>query len=56
VIFYAATSMRNEICGVIEPWLHGAIQAPGTRFVFPVTTIAFTLLPEQHQFVALDRP
>jgi hypothetical protein len=28
--FYAATSMRNVIWGVIEPWLQCASRAPGT--------------------------
>ena len=28
--FYAATSMRNVIWGVIEPWLQRASRAPGT--------------------------
>jgi hypothetical protein len=51
--FYAATSMRNVIWGVTEPWLQCASRAPGTRFAF---SFRYDYrFPEQLQFVARDR-
>jgi hypothetical protein len=44
VSFYAATSMRNVIWGMIEPWLQCASRAPGTiRQKYPLNQLdAFT--------------